>query len=213
MLCHRTRQTRQHSHGICYHPRMLETFIANGAAWFSAAALIGTGVFLIRLVVLLLGGGHDGDISTDTDTSTGLHEHDTMAGLLSVQGAAAFAMGFGWAGLLARSGFDLGVPASIASGMGGGIVMCLLLALLLRGVRGMQSSGNFQLSQTVGLEGEVYTDIPPANKGRGQVRVVVSGRQRILQAIADASPDTIATGARVKVVRVGSDNTVFVTRS
>ncbi|MFM9958592.1 MAG: hypothetical protein ACKVZJ_10985 [Phycisphaerales bacterium] len=190
---------------------MFDTFIANGAVWFTASAILGTGVFLVRLLVLLAGGTDDTHLSDGADPAGGdAHAHDGLAGVLTIQGAAAFGMGFGWAGLLGRTGFEFGAAGSIALGMVGGIGMLALLAFLIRGVRGMQSSGNFQIARTVGLLGEVYAEVPAPGAGRGQVRVVVQGRQRIVQAFAETGQSTIPTGSRVKVVKVGSDNTVVV---
>lgn len=192
---------------------MLDTLLRGGAAWFTAAALIGTGVFLIRLLFLLIGASHDLDTHADPGASGDGHSGHGIAGVLSVQGAAAFLMGFGWAGLFARSGLDLGIPASIGVGMGGGLLMCALLALLLRGVGGMETSGTFRLDQAAGLEGEVYAGVPACGEGRGQLRVVVSGRQRIVQAIAEPGQGAIPTGARARVVRVNSDNSVTVVKT
>lgn len=188
---------------------MFDTFVSNGAVYFTVAALLGTGVFLIKLLAMMIGVGDDDALGAHAGVDGSMH-HDGMAGVLSVQGAAAFAMGFGWAGLLARTGFNMGATASILLGLAGGILMCFLLATLISGVRGMQSSGTFQISQAVGLEGEVYAGIPAAGKGRGQIRVVAAGRQRIVQALAAEGQGAMETGMRVRVVRAGTDNTVYV---
>ena len=57
--------------------------------------------------------------------------------------------------------------------------------------------------------GEVYATVPANGQGRGQVKVVVSGRQRILQAVSVG--ESIATGITIRVVEVRPDNSVVVT--
>ncbi len=59
------------------------------------------------------------------------------------------------------------------------------------------------------LEGAVYTNVPEKGSGRGQVRVVVEGRDRIYNAISDRQ--AIPTSSRVRVVRVNQDHTLTVT--
>lgn len=198
---------------------MIDTLLANGAVWFTGAALIGTGVFFIKLVMMLFFGS-DGDAPGMDHAGGHVGGHDsvhdghadTVAGLLSIQGAAAFSMGFGWAGLLGRSGLGFDIPASIGMGLAGGAIMCAVLLVLLRGMRSMESSGNVQLSKTLDAEGEIYADVPAAGTGRGQLRLVTSGRMRIVQAIAADGQPPIPTGSRAKVVRVNPDNSVTVVR-
>ncbi|MFO0857806.1 MAG: hypothetical protein U0640_10665 [Phycisphaerales bacterium] len=193
----------------------MDMLFGGGAAWFTVPALLGTGVFLIRLIMMLAGAGHDSDLgghAGDVHAGDGHHgedhgQHGIMA-VVSVQGLAAFAMGFGWAGLGAYQGLKWGMVPSMALGVGGGVAMALLFLGLMTTTRKLNTSGNIDFSKTVGTEAEVYATIPAKGGGRGQVRIVVSGRQRILQATSNDSE--YSTGTRVRVLEAKADNSVVV---
>ncbi|MBC8327250.1 MAG: NfeD family protein, partial [Planctomycetes bacterium] len=128
--------------------------------------------------------------------------------ILTVQAVAAFAMGFGWAGLGGLNGAGWSVTGSIGAGVAGGVVMTWLLAILLRGMYLLESSGNVRIEQALGSEGEVYASVPAREHGRGQVRVVIEGRQRIYNAVSDQ--EELPSGSRVRVARVNPDHTLTV---
>jgi hypothetical protein len=73
----------------------------------------------------------------------------------------------------------------------------------------LQSSGNVRLDDAVGIEGQVYANVPAGGEGRGQVRVVMGDRARIYNAVSDGG--AIKTGSRIRVVRVNEDRTLTVT--
>jgi hypothetical protein len=189
---------------------MLDALFAGGAAWFAVPALIGTGVFAIKLLLMLLGGSDDLDLGGSASAgNAGGAGHADGGGLLevmSVQGVAAFLMGFGWAGLGALQGLGWGPLASMGLGVGGGVAMCGLFVAMLAGTRRLATSGNVNMQRAMGGEGEVYAAIPAG--GRGQVKLVVDGRQRIVAAAG--SGEELATGVRVRVLEVKADNSVVV---
>ncbi|MCA3004675.1 MAG: hypothetical protein LW650_14930 [Planctomycetaceae bacterium] len=189
---------------------MLDTLFSGGAAWFTVPALIGTGVFLIKLVMMLLGGSDDLDLGGSADAG-GAHHADGsgLITIMSVQGVSAFMMGFGWAGLGALQGLGWSQLAAMGVGVGGGVGMCGMFVALLAGTRRLQSSGNVNFQRAKGAEGEVYATVPAS--GRGQVRLVVDGRQRIVQ--ATGSGEELPTGTPVRVVEVKQDNSVVVRRA
>lgn len=185
-----------------------------GAAWFTVPALLGTGVFLIRLIMMFAGAGQDSDMGGGhAGDGHGDHAHDDhgqhgIMAIVSVQGLAAFAMGFGWAGLGAYQGLKWGMVQSMALGVGGGVAIALLFLGLMTTTRKLNTSGNIDFTKSVGMEAEVYATIPSKGGGRGQVRIVVSGRQRILQ--ATSSDSEYSTGTRVRVLEAKADNSVVV---
>jgi len=128
--------------------------------------------------------------------------------ILSVQAIAAFLMGFGWAGLGGLNGAGWGVTASIASGVAGGTLMTWILAVLLRWMYSLESSGNVSLQSALGVDGEIYANVPARGEGHGQVRVVVNKRQRIYNAVSDG--DALPSKTRVRVTEVNSDRTLTV---
>jgi hypothetical protein len=193
---------------------MLDALFAGGAAWFTVPALLGTGAFLIKLVLMFMGGSDDLDIGGDATAADagqgGVHGHESgLVAIASVQGISAFLMGFGWAGLGAYQGLKWGVLGSMGVGVVGGLAMCVLFLGLLATTRKLQSSGTVNVQQARGSEGEVYANVPAASEGgRGQVRLTLAGRQRIVQ--AKSAGGAILTGVRVRVVEVKADNSVVV---
>jgi hypothetical protein len=194
---------------------MLDVLFDHGAAWFSVPALLGTGVFLIR-VVLMLVGGHHGDFSSDPGVhDVALHAHDKdVPGWISVSTIAGFVMGFGWCGLAALRGSGLGFGVSALIGIAGGLAFFGLTGWLLRLIFGLQSSGNVRLDSAVGLEGDVYAQVPGKDEPTGafgKVRLVFGDRARLINAVSDGP--ALSTRTRVRVVRVLSNQSVVVTRA
>lgn len=199
-----------------YPSPMLDLLFSGDAAWFTIPALLGTGVFLIKLVLMLSGGSDDLDVGGDASAGHAGHDfhdgHGHGSGLMaiaSIQGASAFLMGFGWAGLGALQGMNLGLFPSLGIGVLGGVAMGGIFVALLSTTRKLSSSGNVNFAEAKGSTGEVYATVPANGQGRGQVKIVVSGRQRILQAVSVG--ESIATGITIKVVEVRPDNSVVVT--
>lgn len=190
---------------------MIDMLLSGQAAWFGVPAVAGTLIFILKLV-LMFTGGDTLDLDTDIDSPPDgvLDGHDSTGAFkaLSLQSIAAFAMGFGWGGLAVYHGLNAGIMMSIVGAIGGGVLMVWVLAMLLRGVVSLQSDGTASIRSAVGTEGDVYVTVPGEGSGRGQVKLVVSGRQRIVNATTDGAP--LPSQSRIKVVRVNTDNTVQV---
>ncbi len=188
---------------------MLDMLMSGQAAWFGVPAVAGTLVFLLKLVLMFVGADSlDTDVDVPSDGALDGSDSTGAFKALSLQSIAAFAMGFGWGGLGVYHGMNGGIMLSIVGAVGGGVLMVWILAMLLRGVVSLQSDGTVSMRQAVGTEGDVYVSVPGAGSGRGQVKLVVSGRQRIVNATTEGGP--LPSSARVKVVKVNSDNTVEV---
>lgn len=192
---------------------MFDALFSGGAAWFSVPALLGTGIFIIKLFMMASGGSDDLDVGGDGSSGGigGDDAHGHSGGLMAVatlQGASAFLMGFGWAGLGAHQGLGLGMVGSMGVGVLGALGMSGLFVALLSTTRKLHSSGNIDFSRARGMGAEVYATVPARGSGRGQVRLVISGRQRILQATTTGGE--LATGTRVRVVETHADNSVVV---
>ena len=71
----------------------------------------------------------------------------------------------------------------------------------------LQTSGNVDLNNAIGADGEVYLTIPA--DGAGQVRAAVQGGLRIYDA-RSVSGEEIKTGERVRVGAVVGSNTLMV---
>ncbi len=192
--------------------RMMNVLFSNGAAWFTVPAILGTLLFALRVVLMLIGGDADGG-DADFDLADGdieLTDSGHAFEVLSIQSLAAFFMGFGWAGFAASEGFNWPLASSILIGVLFGAFLVWVLALMLKAIHDLQSSGNVSIRGAQGLEGDVYTRIPEKGAGRGQVRLIIQGRQRMYTAFTEG--DTIESGTRIRVVQVNDDNTVTVAR-
>ncbi|HWB20981.1 MAG TPA: hypothetical protein VG711_11820 [Phycisphaerales bacterium] len=199
---------------------MMDLFFSPQHVWFGLPAVLGTLFFLLRMLLMLIGGagielgGHLGDLHTDLHTdlhASDVHHADDPGDafkILSFQSIAAFLMGFGWGGLAAIIGPHWDWPVSFVCALACGIGMVWILALLFQVLIEMQSSGNVNLKDAVGSEAHVYVSIPSAGEGRGQVRVVLNNTQRIVNAVS--SGPSIASNARVRVLNVNADNTITV---
>jgi hypothetical protein len=203
-----------------YDSSMLDTLFASGSAWFTVPALIGTALFVIRLVLLLLGFGADHDSGMDSmaeATHAGHADASALAAdghthsadsfkLISVQSVAAFVMGFGWTAFAAQRGLDWDFTPSMALGTVGGFGIAGLLIWLLRSAIGLQASGNIDLRKAVGTVGEVYVEIPAGQQGK--VRLILQERARFYTAVAETG--AIDRHTRVQVTRVNADGVLVV---
>jgi hypothetical protein len=142
--------------------------------------------------------------SCDSHDST----HDFQ--ILSLQSICAFAMGFGWAGLAGLKGTQWSAVTinGVAFAVGAGLVWAL--AMMLRAMAELQTSGNIPIAAAEGREGDVYVTVASGGSG-GQVRITLNERQRIYNAITRG--EDLATGTRIRVVKVNDDNTLTVVRA
>jgi len=196
---------------------MYDLFFGQNAAWYTVPAFIGTGFFTLRMVMLLLGSGHHiggldvhgdvhGDLHGDTDSGDSTHSFQ----FLSIQSIAAFIMGFGWAGFAGLKGTHWSPMMVNLVAIAGGAGMVYLLAMLLRGMSELQTSGTISLNSAIGQEGDVYVTVPGDGR-RGQVRLTVQGRQRIYDAVTQG--EELPTGARIRAMKANGDNTLTIVRA
>ncbi|HYD01131.1 MAG TPA: NfeD family protein [Phycisphaerales bacterium] len=191
---------------------MLSELFQSPAVWFTLPALLGTGIFVLKLGAVLIGLDHHGD-SPGADG----HGHDTGDAvdatgsfkLVSVQAAFGFIMGFGWSGLVCLKAFDWTPSISVLGALVGGSAFGLLVAALLHATRKLETSGNVNMSAAIGHEAVVYATVPAKGGGRGQVRLVIGTRDRIVQATSEGP--SIKTGDRVKVLHAHADSSIVVT--
>lgn len=190
---------------------MFDAFFIGDARWFGVPALFGTALFLIRLTLMLVGGDADTDMDGGVDSDGGDVGDDSGDAftILSVQSVAAFAMGFGWAGLGSLNGAGWSTTTAMVVGAAGGVAMVWLLAILLRGMHDLQSSGTLSARNALGKPGDVESTVPGHKQGLGRVRVVIDNRQRSFDAVTDG--DELPTRSRIQVVGVDGDNTLVVT--
>lgn len=201
------------------------------ALWFTAAAILGTAVFALKIAMLLLGATDLGADLPDADFDTGGLDADTggldadaphhggghgavhvLLELLSVQTFAAFAMGGGWVGLASLVTFGWGIWFSSLLGVAGGVGTVWLFTKLMRAAYRLQQSGNIPLDSALGLSGPVRVLVPASRAGSGRLALVVENRQREYDAVTD-DESPIESGATARVLDTSGAHTLVITRS
>jgi membrane protein implicated in regulation of membrane protease activity len=171
-----------------------------GATLFFWTVAVGATVFQLLLFAGSMFGGHDFD-HAGVDT-----EHAPMAGaegavkVLSVRAMVAFAVGFGWAGVLfVDEGFSL--TATIGIAMGVGLLFMAMIYGVMRFMISLRADGTLDYANALGLEGKVYVTIPAARSGDGQIELLLQGRLTTITAVTEsAQPLPPHTPVRVAAV-------------
>ena len=177
---------------------------------FAFCAMVGGGLFMVRMVLLFIGGDSDididGDVDTDFDSDTA-SDTDISFRFLSFQGLTAFFMMFGLVGLALKRQSKWDDPFAVVGGIAAGVFVCWLLKLLFDKAKGLQSSGNIDLKNAIGQEGTVYLTIPAS--GTGQAQVNVQNHLKIFDAVSEGEVE-IKSGEAIKVIRIVSGNVLVV---
>jgi len=179
---------------------MIDNLFENGGIWFTIPAILGSVYFLFQIFMGGIGG--DLDLDMDADFDTGVGHGDTPGaevGVLSLQTLSAFFMASGWSGFAALRLLDVGMTGAVTIALITGVVFAWALVWLMRKMMRLQNSGNVRLGQAVGLDGDVYIQVPPAGQGSGRVRLIMGTRQREFSAVQPGT-EPIASRTRVRVV-------------
>ncbi|MEN1680923.1 MAG: hypothetical protein AAGJ46_15145 [Planctomycetota bacterium] len=196
------------------------------------AALAG-GIFLaIQFAMMLLGMGDDGadvdvggdiDVGGDFDTGdVGDDEHWTqkadgdfdapgtgwlleLFSLRSLSGAALFF------GLVGKTALVYGASQTTAMlyASAAGLVALYCVYWLFKQIFNLQTSGNEDIRNAVGLPAKVYVPIPPSGEGAGKVQFKLQDRLVEYLAVNDGA-EALRTGQQVFVSGIVSSNTVSV---
>ena len=183
-------------------------------SWFTAltflekfywiVAVLGSGIFLILLVMTLVGGDIDdlGDVDAEIDGDTGIDFQ-----FLSFKNLVGFFTIFGWSGIAClEGGMSTGLTLVISTFCG--LVMMTIMASLFYFLSKMQSSGTLDLKNAQNQIGEVYMNIGAKRSTIGKVSITVQGSLRELSAITDGE-ENLVQGNVVEVKEV-TDNGILV---
>lgn len=184
-----------------------------GLTWIEiiywAATIIGGTLFILRLIMMFMGGstGEDAlDSAVETDS---VSDTDLGFKLMSVQGLTSFFMMFGLVGLaLLRA--DLPILVTVVGGIVAGLATVAVTGLIFTQMKKLQTDGTVNIENAVGKDGSVYLTVPQS--GTGQVQIIVQGSLKIFDAVS-SNKSMIATGERVRVVGVASGNTLIVEKT
>lgn len=174
---------------------------------YMACAAAGGTVLVLQTALMLVGVG-DGDPGIEVDHDvTGEHgagEHDGALGLFSVRAIASFFTFFGLTGWLGLSkDWDPTLTTAIAAAAG--FALMLFVAWMMRAQSRLQSKGNLDPRNALGLAARVYLRIPARKSGFGKVTVKVQGRSAEFNAFTLG--DELPTGALVKIERMSTPDT------
>lgn len=171
--------------------------------------VVGTVLFLLQTVFTFIDIGEtfdlDADFDGEVDADLGFLGISLPLHLFSIRGIISFILVFGWAGFgLIRSGMNSWYAFLLA--LLCGFVMMLIISLIYFGVGKLSSSGNVDLKDAIGRQGEVYLTIPKGNDGMGKVHLVMNGSLKEYDAVTEK--ESIPTGEVVKVVDIVNDKLV-----
>ncbi|MFH1707276.1 MAG: hypothetical protein ABIF71_05100 [Planctomycetota bacterium] len=174
-------------------------------------ALPASVVLLLQTLLTFVGLGH-GDAEATAGAGHAEADGGSDAGghvavpfnLFTVRNFVAFFTLFGWTGLAMTK--NHGPAASMLVAILIGSMAMALMAIFMRFVYGMQSSGNYRLADAVGKTGDVYLVVPAAMEGFGKVNVIIGEIKRELK--ARTRGERIPTGVTVTVVEISNDTLV-----
>ena len=201
------------------------TGLQQGIALF---AIPGTVLLLIQIILLIFGLGddssfdtgvsdtsgldgdfsHDGDISLDHDLNDASFFSFGGLRLLTVRGVTAFLAVGGWMALWLLD-IHLTPWLAIPLGLIAGVFASMAIAYALKAAMKLESSGNINLQNAVGLMATVYLPIPAGHAGAGKVTLTIQERFSEFRAVTDHN-ESIPTGQLVTVRSVVDGDTLVV---
>jgi len=166
--------------------------------FFAAMAVIGTVLFTIYFLLVLVGGVADGfldaipglDINLEMDAEGVFH-------MLTIQGLLSFMMMFGIFGL-AASQADQNAIIAILAGSIAGVASMWIVGKVFQAVASLETDGTVVHSEAIGAKGTVYRRIEPGQTG--QVQVEFQSALRTCNAVAEDDTMRLDTGKFVTVV-------------
>ena len=172
-------------------------------------AIPSTLILIIQTVMVLIGfgdGGDGGDVDAD-DILDG-DSDDGGLGLFSVRGIVSALCIMGWSGV-AFLEMNLPMAISLALAFLLGVLTLFGMALLMKAIYRLQSSGNIDYGNAIGKVGQVYIPIPAGGKSAGKVSITV--QEKLTECDAICVGDTpLPTGSYVRVTAVGEGGVLVV---
>jgi len=164
---------------------------------FAACAIIGTILFLLYFVLVMLTGAADGMLEVagfdfEMDAAGVFH-------MFTLQGLLSFVMMFGIFGLaVSQSGDNTNAVLAVLAGTAAGTASMYVVAKVFQAMQSLESDGTVVHNKALGARGTVYRRIDP-NKP-GQVQVEFQGALRTMSAHSDDEAATLETGSLIEVV-------------
>ncbi len=167
---------------------------------FAAMAIIGTFLFIIYFLLILIGDFTGGMFDFEMDADGVFH-------LFTIQGLLSFIMMFGIFGLAVSQAEQNAFIAIIAGTIAGTFSM-YIVGKVFSMMQSLEQDNTVVHSQAIGARGTVYRTINPGQLG--QVQVEYQGALRTESAIARDEKITLETGKFVKVVDAIAERLIVV---
>jgi len=176
---------------------MIEWFASHNSIeqLFLLSGIVGGIILVFRLVLMIVGLDHHGDVHIDSDAGFQA---------LTIQGISSFLTMFGAVGYVLLHGAALGTLLALAGAVGAGVVSMWLIHKIFRGMLKLQSSGTVSLFAAVGSEGTVYLTV---SKDGGRVQINFANRLREFEAVS-ADGSSIPTGTAIRVQSITANTLV-----
>ena len=169
---------------------------------FYAIGIVSIAILFIQILLTIVGL----DVHHDADLSGSVH--DSGLSLLSIRTITAFFVGFGWGGvMILNRGYSL--AAAVIGGFATGVVFLLTTAFLIRNLLRLQSSGNLNYRNAIGVVGTVYSTIPGGERGGGQLELMLQGRLMMAEAYTKTAYD-LKPNSKARVVDLIGESTLLV---
>lgn len=164
---------------------------------FAACAIIGTILFLLYFMLVMLTGAADGMLEVagfdfEMDAAGVFH-------MFTLQGLLSFVMMFGIFGLaVSQSGENTNAVLAVLAGTAAGTASMYVVAKVFQAMQSLESDGTVVHNKALGARGTVYRRIDPNQPG--QVQVEFQGALRTMSARSDDEAATLETGSLIEVV-------------
>lgn len=173
---------------------------------FGLCAILGAAFFMIQLILRVTGIFGDGDIlegSEFAQQETHITDSDVSFQWLSLQGLTVFFTMFGLVGLAVVQQKNQELLA-LALGVVAGVASVWVIQKIFQEADKLQSKGNLEIENAIGLTGTVYITIPAnamSTNGCGQVELTIQNQLRVLEAVSETQ-EAIPTGTPVRVIKI-----------
>ncbi len=183
---------------------------------------IATVIMILFIVLMLIGmdGGEsfDGDIDVgdfDPDSSIDAFNAESIFSIgglriLTIRGALAFFSIGSWTVYLFSE--TLSPLLSIFLGIIAGTIAAVLLAMTMKAILKLESSGNLNYATAMGKIATVYIRIPKEANGKGKVIFNHQGKMVEVDAITNESEDILAK-REVVIINLVDDTTLVVKKN
>lgn len=182
-----------------------------GLEWFDKIfwiiALIGSGLFVVMMLVTFITGGGDMDVDGDFNGDVDM-DADGGFSFFTIKNLIAFFTIFGWSGIAALEN-DLAKLYVILIATVCGLIMMFIMAGLFYLISRLHDSGTLEIKNAIGNIGEVYLTIGESRSSIGKVNVRIQGALRELEALTDDDVP-LKTGSVIEVIDVTNNGILIV---